>query len=210
MALPKIPVLFEQHARKLAAKDDHPLVVGLELPPDALDDARKEALSCGGNAGCGSGLSQSPFWARSRDGRSSQANFRLIADLVRLEAGGEIRLLAFDLRGRNPEPFGEMAMSTLLPAIGRANALILTGNSHARLDGSGNSVASALQDHGHRVASLVFYAAQGTAWACSGGTCGIFPVSTRVCGPAEPPMPRIGEEREVCLPWFTASEPLVP
>ncbi len=205
----EMPEYFEQQVMELAARSERPLLIGLEVPQRALEDAKKEAANCLHQHGCGQGLYKSPFWAQSRDGRSSKAYFALIAALHEMELANEVRVVSIDRRKNGREPFGEIAADSLTQAMAGSTVLVLTGNGHARLDGSANSVASALQDRHIPVASLILQGTGGSAWACSGGSCGVMDVPGNECNPAIRPTTRTGQEQFVCLGRLTASPPLV-
>lgn len=186
------------------------ILVGLELPPDALDLARDAARRCNGDEQCGGLLATSSFWSQARDGRSSRAFFDMVAALSKLERAGKIRLIGFDLRKTGRERFGDLVAEQLASQTRPLNAMLMTGSGHATMDGSGNSISSSLLRDGFRVAVVTMTGAGGSAWYCTGGKCGIHELLERSCEDGAKKLALAsGAEQDYCVGATTASLPLV-
>lgn len=202
--------IFKNYVEKMASANGDRVVVGLEVPPDALNDAKEIGGRCAEAKSCAKLLLDSPFWAKSKDGRSSEASFHLITDLSKLERSGEIVLAGIDTRVTGREAFGDLVARELQPLIGSSKTVLLTGNGHAHFDSTGNSVPVALQNLKKRVAVVLFQANGGTAWVCSGGQCGVQPLRPQECVSNFDKIGlNPGAEVKVCVGNLTASAPMV-
>lgn len=194
-----------EHALKSPAR---PVVVAVELPPGALSDAKAVSRNCSRLDECAALLRTSPFWAKSRDGRSSQAYFRLVQALTRLEDQGQIQLIGVDLRKTGREQFGVLAGEVVASHLARpaSRALVLVGSAHAEADGSGNSISSALRSYGYATSVLQAIGKAGAAWNCVGGECAVHPLPARACEASA--TTGASEESSLCIGMLTPSKPM--
>jgi hypothetical protein len=157
------------HLAEYLSKRRRPLVVGLEMPAETV------------RSGCSTEAAAADiFWTHVRDGRSSEAAWRMLCRLKKLEQVGRIRLFGF-AAPRGPGPGHPYAgpIAAVLASSGRA--LLLVGNYHARrADGS---LVRDLADRGVRVLTLTISSGAGTAWTCDrDGTCLARPFKPDFCG----------------------------
>lgn len=173
-------------------------MVGVELPEQAISAAREALRDPRSETLVRERLAKSEFWAKSRDGRSSEAYFQLIGRLLRLEQEKRVVLVGFDRRVTGREPFGDTAAEHILAQIenvhrhGTAGAAVLdsqvllfSGQGHTRFDGTPGSLADALAKRGLPVAAVTLGYSGGSAWVCSGGECGPTDFPARPCPKAK-------------------------
>lgn len=161
---------------------DGPVVVGLEIPESAISDVRSVARP----DLMRDALSASNVWAKAHDGRTSVANFELIAKLLELEANGKIKLIGFDTRRTGRESFGRDAGDYVMGGIestGRkTRAVLLTGRGHADFSGGENSISNHFSTNGYRTLVVDIRSSGGEAWICRMGVCGVSPAPDNNCG----------------------------
>lgn len=204
------PAFFGRYVEQVALKSNKPILVGLEIPPDALAAAKAVSSKCKETSSCKELLLKSAFWEKSRDGRSSQANFNLIVRLSSLEKRQEIVLIGFDKRVTGRESFGSLVAQQLQNRSMPAKAILLTGNGHAHFDSTPNSIPAALQNDNKRVAVANLQPSGGAAWVCGGGECGVRKLEQRDCKlDSDGPKLQVGVELNFCLGALTASPPAV-
>lgn len=165
----EVPDQFLRFVEALSSRR-RPLRVGLEMPVDTV------------RTGCSPASVADPFWTNVRDGRSSEAAWRLLCRLKALEARGRIRLFGFVVspRPRSGHPYAA-AVAENVDTSDRA--LLLVGNFHARR--SAGSLAADLEGRGHRVVTLTVSSEKATAWTCDKeGVCTARPFSANFCGGA--------------------------
>ena len=198
----EIPAHFLGLVRRVAA--DRPVLVGLELPPEA------------GRIDCRSARRPLPaYWSEGmRDGRTSVAMRALICDLRAMRRVSLIflddssRLDDFDRAAA--ERFKQAYLSRPIPG------LILTGSYHAR--NNQGSLAAELRRLGLTVRTVVVSTSGGQAWYCAQDRrCGPRPAQINFCSLARPPAegprwvviadPRFVWDTCLSLPPVTPSPP---
>jgi hypothetical protein len=173
----EIPPIFGSVVCAVAGRHAGRVIVGLELSPDALDSARVAAGEDSVDTRRAT-LDASPFWHNARDGRTSEAMFRLVRHLVALEEAGEIVLVGFDHRITGTEPFAQLAFAGIAAEAARQRDghgdrfVLLTGNGHAQFGTDPASLGTPFADGGYRVDVVGLDHDAGTAWVCSRGSCG--------------------------------------
>lgn len=156
-----------------ARRSELPILVGLELPPDAVDAARR-ALQAPESDRLAV-LLESGTWAQNPDGRASMAHLELIRDLLSLEAAGEASVIGIDLRSGERHDFATQALERILAereGRGDVPVLLLTGNGHLALGGGRGTLGQALVDEGMTTSLLTLHHSGGKAWNCALGSCG--------------------------------------
>lgn len=201
-----------------AAVSQHagPVLVGLELPPDAIEAAQHAADQMhAGEDGIG-GLRQSAFWSEAKDGRTSRAQFALIQALRLRERKGDVQLVGFDMRVTGREHFGETASAAITAqAAGGQKIMLLTGNGHAMLEPSPGSVAWPLAKRGYSVSIINAVHSGGESWVCVGGVCGPRLISAALHCPQQPELRQIevggltATQGDLCIGRLTASPPVM-
>jgi hypothetical protein len=167
------PEKFLDVVRAAVALGDGPVLVGLELPPLAVETARKAVDKLNNGEDGVLILSGSEFWSKARDGRTSKAQFGLIRALRSEEQQGSVSIVGFDMRVTGREDFGETASAAILMhATAGQKIVLLTGNGHAHLDASSASIARPFAIHGHSVLIVNTVHSGGLSWVCVGGVCG--------------------------------------
>lgn len=134
-----------------------------------------------------------PFWARSGDGRQSEAMLRLLFRLRELRSSGaDVVLQVFDSRagyaGQGDAALAEALRGIVADADGRP-VLVLTGNLHARKR-AGASFDPDFRPMAHRLEDLPNLSLDarfsgGSAWICQpGNDCGPQELGSQVRGEA--------------------------
>lgn len=200
------PAEFGNMVERLSRKR-HPVNVGIELPPTALD------------APCGGAVPEDSYWKRPmQDGRTSGSMLRLVCRMKDLESRGRIRLFGIVPQGPAPDgrhPYYEAIRRGLdRPA---ARTLVLLGNFHTRRGPGG--LAQMLEEAGAKVTALTVSSPTISAWNCRGAqSCGSGSMTANFCGvEAKRPTVVLGESAKMgpapkwdgCLvfPSLSASPP---
>ncbi len=155
--------------------DKAPVVVGLEAF-ESLTPLLKTYIQSKGTDDDIADLLKHPFW-KTKDGRSSQALFKLLGDLRELrKAGKNIDVFAFDAESRKEKSRDEDMAQIVIEKLknvelDRTITLIVTGNLHARID-SERWMAWHIRKAFPRTLSLNNAYSGGTAWICTNNGCG--------------------------------------
>ncbi|MBW8311828.1 MAG: hypothetical protein K0M64_07295 [Rhizobium sp.] len=166
------PRAFLDLVGQAAARSDQPVLVGLELPPDAVAVARRalqllesERLAV---------LLESSTWANNPDGRASMARLELIRDLLALEASGEVSVIGIDLRESKQHDLAAPALARVLAERGnRENpVMLLVGNGHLGVGEGRATLGQSFVDQGLATTLLTLHYSGGNAWNCVAGACG--------------------------------------
>jgi len=187
----EMPTLFAD-AVCLTARD-RPVVVALEQ--DAADQAAIDAyLASDGGAEARRALLQTPMWnSPMKDGRSSEAYFRLFETLRQMRQSGTIQSVVayqpsrFD--GHSTPTEYETAMAELVQAAGQSGATVvaLAGNIHAmrtQVPWQGGYMPMAGHLPREATVTLNVVADGGESWNCQGG-----PDTCRANSSPSPPQP---------------------
>lgn len=166
------PRAFLDLVRQAAARSDQPVLVGLELPPDAVAVARR-ALPLP-ESGRLAVLLESSTWAKNPDGRASMARLELIRDLMALEAAGEASVIGIDLRDGKQHDLAAPALARVLAERGHRNSpvMLLVGYGHLGVDEGRATLGQAFVDQGLATMLLTLHYSGGNAWNCTAGACG--------------------------------------
>lgn len=167
------PRAFLDLVCEAALRSEPPVLVGLELPPHAVDAARRALLAPESERLAV--LLESDTWAQNPDGRASIARLELIRDLLSLEAAGEASVIGIDLRGRERHDFATQALEQVLAGRGGRGdmpVLLLTGSGHLGLGKGRGTLGQALVDEGMTTSLLTLHHTGGKAWNCVAASCG--------------------------------------
>jgi hypothetical protein len=188
------PAIFAD-AVCLTAANRGPVVVGLEIPTG--DQPAIDAfMASDGGPEAQTEFLRALIWHMPKDGRSSEAFFRLFESLRRLHAQGHVtRVVAFQDSTPYDRSAGQAPYEEKLAAIVRdaatpgATVIALVGNLHARkteVDFGKPFMPMASRLPADRTLTLDAVGNGGTAWNCTGPTppdCGPHP--NRANAPAE-------------------------
>jgi hypothetical protein len=231
------PALAAALVAKRAAAG-RPVTLALEISTD--EQARIDAfLDSTGDAGARAALLAGAFWqvpAERSDGRRSTATLALIEAARRArQAGGDVRLLAFDAGsaggGADQRNVRMAAMlREAITAVPWRDLVVLIGNYHARraapesVGGLPPGMSPPVPTMAHLadlpLVSVNVGGRRGEFWACIGGACGAQPVGRRGVllalpeGMAEDavlvrptPGDRTGWDMQVVLPTLSVAPP---
>lgn len=170
------PAIFAD-AVCLTAQDRH-VVVAVEMP-SIMQDAIDAFMASDGGEAAQQAFLADPFWHYEfKDGRSSQAMFRLFQDLRVMQAAGKVErvvaAMAIDPAGPPSRSRHEELMAGAVAAAGQngATVLMLVGNAHARLQplGFGGEVYPPMAAllPGAQTVTLNIENNGGETWACTG------------------------------------------
>lgn len=170
------PAIFAD-AVCLTARDRR-VVVALEMP-SIMQGAIDAFMASDGGEAAQQVFLADPFWHYEfKDGRSSQAMFRLFQDLRAMRAAGRVErvvaAMAIDPTGPPSRARHEELMAGAVTAAGEGGAtvLMLVGNAHARLQplGFGGEVYPPMAAllPGNRTVALNIENNGGETWACTG------------------------------------------
>ena len=156
-------------------------------------------------------------WGRAgADGRSSKA---MLAALCKIRANAkrhDSEFLLIDDRSATQRTFYDSAAAAISEKLDSGkfdNAIVLTGNFHAR-NGEGH-LAAALATRGKRVVTATASAPSGSAWQCKDSGCGEHKISLKFCEDTGGDQPNwtadvpAGRRWDRCItfPTLTASYP---
>jgi hypothetical protein len=208
------PRLVGEYVCKLTDQGDA-VLVGLEMPEQEAVD---RYLDGDGSASARDALFAGSFWETGRDGRSSDAMFRLIERLRELRAlGRDVAVVAFDdgsgIGGVRDAAMAEKLRRAIQRHPGR-KVVALMGNVHAKR-AVGSPIDPGFESMTYRLDDLQPFALwvdfiEGSAWVCM-ASCGVwqrtdslpYPTGLRLGG--APP----GFDGTIYFPTAAASPPAV-
>lgn len=160
-----------------AASAREPVVVAVEEPVSS-QNAIDAFISSGGSPAAQAAFLRSPIWA-GRDGRSSEAYFRLFETLRTMRANGRVKRVIAIVPNAYPSPGGYeelMANELMSGGGGRDLVVALVGNLHARLTPFAAGQAAYVPMAGHlpanETATLDARTDGGWSWTCMNEGCG--------------------------------------
>jgi hypothetical protein len=168
-----------------AARQQRPVVLGLEMAAESADSVRAFVQSSG-SAREREAFMANSFWHESyRDGRTSEAMFALVERVRALRAlGAQISVVPFSRNSTSGKVRDTLMAAVLTAALRRspnAVAIMLSGDVHARLalgtpfDSSYAPMAylTARALHDRRAFAFNMARPGGSAWLCTASECGV-------------------------------------